>query len=93
MSSSKSNNLVIEVLFGIIFFSIGLYLLLNRKNVVSAFLSSNKVFWKNIGFYNSFIHNEKVGAFLTNIMIPFMGAMFLIGGALLIFKILIIYMK
>lgn len=75
------------------FFSIGLYIITNRKNVISALLSSNKVFWKNMSFHHSFLHNEKIGKFLTNIMIPFMGAMFLVVGVLLICKIIIIYMK
>ncbi len=93
MSSLQSDNYITEIIFGIIFFSIGLYILLNRKKVITALISSNKVFWKNMGFNNSFLHNEKVGTFLTNIMVPFMGAVFFASGVFQLCKIIIIYMK
>ncbi len=89
MNILQSNNFITEIIFGIIFFSIGLYILLNKRKVVTALLSSNKVFWKKMGFY----HFEKVSKFLTNIMIPFMGALFFASGVLLIYKIIISFMK
>lgn len=79
-----NDNSIAEMIIGIIFFLVGLYILLNSRKVITALLSSNKVFWEKMGFY----HFEKVSLFLTNIMIPFMGIVFFATGIFQICKIL-----
>ena len=100
MSSLQNNNFISEIIIGVIFFSIGIYILLNRKKVITALLSSQKVFWGKMGFKHGFFHkeklnkfNEKATKFSANIMIPIMGVVFLATGVLQICKVIIIYMK
>ncbi len=69
-----------DLIVGLALFFFGGYLLLYRKNVVKALLSSNEVFWNTLGLR---ISNEP-GMSITNIMIPIIGFIFFIVGLMLL---------
>lgn len=85
----KTVNLIANIICGIIFSSFGFILIFKREKIVKALILSNKVFWENIGF----TPDEKKGMFITNIMIPIMGAIFLVVGLVLIYRIVIHFLK
>ena len=82
MKIFETTNIYGDFIMGILFLSIGGYLLKFRKNVISALLCSNKVFWVKIDF----CYSEKVANYMTNIMIPVIGALFLCVGLLLTYR-------
>jgi len=85
----KTDNLIADIVFGIIFSSLGFSFIFKREKIINALISSNKVFWENIGFSP----NEKKGMFITNIMIPIMGAIFFVVGLVLIYRVIIHLVK
>jgi hypothetical protein len=78
----KTDNVIADIIFAIIFSSLGFSLIFRREKIIDALISSNKVFWEKIGF----TPDERRSIFLTNIMIPIMGAIFLVVGIVLIYK-------
>lgn len=85
----KTDNLFADIVFGIVFSSLGYYFVFYRERIVTALISSNKVFWENLGY----ISNEKKGIFLTNILIPSMGLVFFVVGVMLFYKATIYFLK
>jgi hypothetical protein len=82
MKIFETSNIWSDLIIGIIFLFIGGYLLLFRKNVIDALLLSNKVFWTKIGL----CYGEKVTNYMTNIMIPLIGILFVCVGILLTYR-------
>ncbi len=80
----KSNNVVADIVFGIVFFFLGYFFVFQRKRLIDALLESNRVFWGKIGI----TPNQTRGASISNIMIPFMGLTFLIVGCLMLYRAL-----
>ena len=89
MKLLETTNIYGDLIFGVLFCSLGGYILLRRKTVIDALLSSNKVFWDKIGF----AYNEKASLFMTNIMIPTIAVLFLCVGILLIYRVIIFLLK
>lgn len=85
----KSGNFIADIIFGIIFSSLGISFIFGREKVVSALIASNKVFWEKIGFDA----DEKKALLLTNIMIPIIGTVFLAVGVVSIYKVINHFVK
>lgn len=79
----------IDLIVGVIFSLIGVGMTFYRDKTVSALLSSNKIFWENIG--HKIDHNNS--AKMTKIMIPIMGILFLLCGVVLFVKSIIHLLK
>ena len=82
--SGTDNPLIIEIIFGIAFTTIGMFFLLRRKKVVEASVLSSKVFWEKVGL--GFLHNDRWAFFTTSLMIPFMGIIFSLVGLMLTYN-------
>lgn len=82
MKILETTNIWGDLIIGIIFLFLGGYLLIFRKNVIDALLLSNKIFWIKIGL----CYSEKTTNYMTNIMIPFIGVLFLCVGLLLTYR-------
>lgn len=80
----KSNNVVADILFGIVFFFLGYIFVFQRIKLVNALTESNRVFWEKMGI----TPNQSRGTAISNIMIPFMGLTFLIVGCLLLYRVI-----
>jgi hypothetical protein len=78
----KTDNLIADIVFGIIFSTLGFNFIFRRGKIVNALMASSKVFWENIGFRP----NERQGMLITKIMIPVMGAIFSIVGIVLVYR-------
>lgn len=85
----KTDNIIADIVFGIVFSCLGYSFIFKRGKIVNALISSNRVFWGNLGV----TPNEKKGMFMTNIMIPIMGIVFLIAGVVLLYKFVIHLLK
>jgi len=85
----ETDNIIADIVFGIIFSCLGYSFIFKREKIVNALISSNRVLWENLGF----TPNEKKGIFITNIMIPLMGVVFLIVGVALLYKLIIHFLK
>ena len=64
-------NFIADIFVGIGISIIGFNFFFRREKTIDALLSSNKVFWEEMGY----TPNERRAAFLTQIMIPLMGAL------------------
>lgn len=82
MEFIKTATPVVDLIFGLIFSTIGLFIILNRKKIIDGLILSNKIFWEKLNLSQP----KEVVVFLTNVMIPIMGMIFLIIGVLLIYK-------
>jgi hypothetical protein len=80
----KSNNVVADLVFGIVFILLGYIFVFQRKRLVNALIESNRVFWGKMGF----TPNQARGTAISNIMIPFMGLTFLIVSCLLLYRVI-----
>lgn len=85
----KTDSLIADLIFGVIFSLLGYGFILKREKIVNALLASNKAFWGNIGF----TPNEKKGVLLTNIMIPIMGIIFGVIGLMLLYRVITYFLK
>lgn len=85
----RTDNVFADIIFGIIFSSLGFSFIFWRGKVIDALISSNKVFWEKIGF----APDEKKAMLLTNIMIPVIGAIFLVVGVILIYRVIVYFLK
>ncbi len=72
----NTENFVAGIVGGIIFSFLGCVLIFWRARVIDAMIASNQVFWEKIGYSP----NNKRGRFLANVMIPFIGIVFLAAG-------------
>lgn len=72
------------VIVGIILMCTGFMFVFQRKRVIDALLSSNRVFWEKMNCHPSADRNRIV----ANIMIPFMGLVFMAGGIASIVKVM-----
>ncbi len=84
MQFLRSENLMADLLFGIVFSLMGVFFILRRKMIISALLSSSKIFWQKMHMQ----YNNEESAVLTNIMIPIIGGCFLIIGLLMLCKVI-----
>lgn len=80
MKKIEATDMYGDLVVGLALSLLGGYLLLYKKNVVKALLSSNEVFWDTLGLR---ISNEP-GMTITNIMIPIIGFIFFITGLMLL---------
>jgi hypothetical protein len=64
---------------------VGFIFLFRKEKVIEAFLASNKVFWGEMNYRP----NEDRNRAIANIMIPFMGVVFLAGGIASIVKVVL----
>ena len=78
-----------DIIFGVVSSFLGFNFLFRRKKIVGALLESNKVFWGKLGFPS----NERMSALSANIMIPFMGAIFLAVGMILLYRVAMHFLK
>ncbi len=85
----KTNRFIADLVFGIILSVLGVSFLFYRKKIISALMASNKVFWERIGF----APDEAKGMFITNIMIPIIGIIFLLVGGVLIYRVIIYFLR
>jgi hypothetical protein len=85
----KTDNIIADLAFGIIFLFLGFNILFRRKKIIDALMASNKVFWEQIGFTT----DQSKGTFMSNIMIPFIGITFLIVSGILIYRVVIYFLK
>ncbi len=89
MQFLKTENLIADLLFGIVFSLIGGFFILRRKALISALLFSSKVFWEKMNFHP----DEGRSALLANIMIPIIGVCFLLIGLLLLYRVVVYFLK
>ncbi len=82
MEFIKTTSPVIDLIFGLIFSLIGMIIIVNRKKIIGALILSTKVFWGKLNFFQP----KEFGIFLTNLMVPIIGVVFLVIGLLLIYK-------
>ncbi len=85
----KTDNFIADIIFGVIFSSLGFSFIFWREKIIDALISSNKVFWDKIGF----APDEKKALLLTNIMIPNIGAIFLAVGVILLYRVVMHFLK
>jgi len=85
----KTDNIFADIIFGIAFSTLGFGMIFGRKIFVDALISSGKVFWAKIGL----APDEKRAELLTNIMIPIMGAIFLVVGVVMIYRVITYFLK
>ncbi len=85
----KTDNFIADIIFGIIFSSLGFSFIFWRGRVIDALISSNKVFWEKIGF----APDEKRAELLTNIIIPIIGAIFLAVGVILLYRVVMHFLR
>ena len=78
----KDNNLIADIVFGIIFFLLGYYFVFQRNNMVNALIESNRVFWGKIGINP----NQARAAIFTKFMIPVIGLTFLFVSCILLYR-------
>ena len=71
-----------ELIAGTISSTIGYIFIFHRKVVIEALLASNSAFWNKLD-YNP---NKDRAVFMANIMIPIMGACFLVAGIFTLYK-------
>ena len=64
--------------------TVGFIFIFQREKIVDALISSNKVFWEKVGV----AHSGRIGVFITKVMIPFMGAIFVVMGIVLAYWII-----
>ena len=80
MQLLKTEGPFMDLITGFFLSGVGLYIVLHRRKLVDALMSSSKVFWNKIGI----AHSENTG--LSNIMIPLLGGMFSIIGFCLVVR-------
>ncbi|MHB8697684.1 MAG: hypothetical protein ACYC9J_06540 [Sulfuricaulis sp.] len=85
----KTDNIIADFVSGIIFSALGFSMVFGRKKFIDALISSNKIFWDKIGY----APDEKRAVLLTNVMIPIMGAIFLAVGVILIYRVIIYFLR
>ena len=85
----QTDNIFADIVFGIMFLSVGLRLTFGRKKTIDALISSNQVFWSKIGF----APDEKRARAVTGIIIPIMGVVFLAVAALMIYRVVVHFLK
>ena len=85
----QTDNIFADVIFGAIFLSLGLRLTLGRRKTIDALISSNQVFWNKMGF----APDEKRARAVTSIMIPIMGVIFLAVAALMIYRVVVHFLR
>ena len=85
----KTVNPILDIIFGMVFLSIGFVFVYKRVRIADALMSSSRVFWEKLGF----TINYKRGIFVTNIMIPIMGAIFFVCGIVSLLKFVTYFLK
>ncbi len=82
----KSESPIVDLIFGVLFCGFGFYTVGHRKKIVEASLSSSKIFWEKIGFFQGENIFRDV---LTSFMIPLIGIIFATVGTLLIIRVVL----
>lgn len=83
MKLIKSTSPIMDLVFGILFSLLGLFIIFNRKKLIDALILSSKIFWEKLGF-----SQIKEHSFLTTVMILIIGILFLTIGIVLIYRVI-----